>query len=81
MTENPICHFASSGADVCLHLNGGCAQICASKLGFAHCSCLPRYILAVDGVSCLPHNALNETAGDLFFFSVQPKKDTPLYEP
>ncbi|XP_041800377.1 pro-epidermal growth factor [Chelmon rostratus] len=49
--------LAKPGADVCLHLNGGCAQVCESKLGFAHCSCLSRYILSADGKSCLPADA------------------------
>uniref|UniRef100_A0A8D3C9F9 Epidermal growth factor n=1 Tax=Scophthalmus maximus TaxID=52904 RepID=A0A8D3C9F9_SCOMX len=54
--------LAKPGADVCLHLNGGCAQVCESKLGFAHCSCLSRYILSADGKSCLPADAANGTA-------------------
>nr|XP_033488398.1 pro-epidermal growth factor isoform X2 [Epinephelus lanceolatus] len=54
--------LAKPGADVCLHLNGGCAQVCESKLGFAHCSCLSRYVLSADGKSCLPANATNGTA-------------------
>ncbi|KAM8909337.1 pro-epidermal growth factor isoform 2-T2 [Spinachia spinachia] len=49
--------LAKPGADVCLHLNGGCAQVCASELGLARCSCLPRYILAPDGRSCSPGSA------------------------
>ncbi|XP_045885734.1 pro-epidermal growth factor isoform X1 [Micropterus dolomieu] len=53
--------LAKPGADICLHLNGGCAQVCESKLGFAHCSCLSRYILSADGKSCLPAVALNGT--------------------
>uniref|UniRef100_A0A8D3CZ80 Epidermal growth factor n=1 Tax=Scophthalmus maximus TaxID=52904 RepID=A0A8D3CZ80_SCOMX len=53
--------LAKPGADVCLHLNGGCAQVCESKLGFAHCSCLSRYILSADGKSCLPADAANGT--------------------
>ncbi|KAK5896718.1 hypothetical protein CesoFtcFv8_009848 [Champsocephalus esox] len=54
--------LAKPGADVCLHLNGGCAQVCKSKLGLAHCSCLPRYIPSSDGKSCLPEDATNGTA-------------------
>uniref|UniRef100_A0A3Q1BPG7 EGF-like domain-containing protein n=1 Tax=Amphiprion ocellaris TaxID=80972 RepID=A0A3Q1BPG7_AMPOC len=46
--------LAKPGANVCLHLNGGCAQVCENKLGFAHCPCLPNYILSADGKSCLP---------------------------
>ncbi|KAM3612867.1 uncharacterized protein V6R79_015905 [Siganus canaliculatus] len=44
--------LAKPGADVCLHLNGGCGQVCESKLGFAHCSCLSGYILSADGKMC-----------------------------
>lgn len=46
--------MTSTEADVCLHMNGGCSQICENKLGFVHCSCLPGNSLAVDGKSCLP---------------------------
>ncbi|XP_059202954.1 pro-epidermal growth factor [Centropristis striata] len=53
--------LAKPGADVCLHLNGGCAQVCESKLGFAHCSCLSHYILSADGNNCLPLDASNRT--------------------
>ncbi|XP_008277701.1 pro-epidermal growth factor [Stegastes partitus] len=55
--------LAKPGANVCLHLNGGCAQVCESKLGFAHCSCLPNYILSPDGRSCLPANTSNGPTG------------------
>ncbi|XP_071313320.1 pro-epidermal growth factor [Trachinotus anak] len=54
--------LAKPGADVCLHLNGGCAQVCESNLGFAHCSCLSHYILSADGKMCLPSDAANGTA-------------------
>ncbi|XP_060935029.1 pro-epidermal growth factor [Limanda limanda] len=54
--------LAKPGADVCLHLNGGCAQVCESKLGLAHCSCLSRYILSADRRSCSSADASNETA-------------------
>ncbi|XP_034739439.1 pro-epidermal growth factor [Etheostoma cragini] len=54
--------LAKPGADVCIHLNGGCAQVCESKLGFAHCSCLSHFYLSADGRGCLPANALNGTA-------------------
>ncbi|KAE8285591.1 Pro-epidermal growth factor [Larimichthys crocea] len=50
--------LAKPGADVCLHLNGGCAQVCESRLGFAHCSCLSHYILSADGKSCMPADVL-----------------------
>ncbi|XP_044061864.1 pro-epidermal growth factor isoform X2 [Siniperca chuatsi] len=57
--------LAKPGADFCLHLNGGCTQVCESKLGFAKCSCLSRYILSADGKSCLPADVLNRTeSGD-----------------
>ncbi|XP_076595958.1 pro-epidermal growth factor [Chaetodon auriga] len=54
--------LAKPGADLCLHLNGGCTQVCESKLGFAHCSCLAHYVLSADGKSCLPADASNGTA-------------------
>lgn len=57
---------ASLGADVCLHLNGGCAQVCESRLGFAHCSCLSHYILSADGKSCMPADVLKGVTGDVF---------------
>ncbi|XP_074529760.1 pro-epidermal growth factor [Halichoeres trimaculatus] len=53
--------LAKPGADVCLHLNGGCAQVCESKLGVAHCSCLPHSILSDDGKSCTPADVANKT--------------------
>uniref|UniRef100_A0A3B3ZJD4 EGF-like domain-containing protein n=1 Tax=Periophthalmus magnuspinnatus TaxID=409849 RepID=A0A3B3ZJD4_9GOBI len=43
---------AKPGADVCLHKNGGCAQLCESNLGTALCSCLPHYTLSADGTNC-----------------------------
>ncbi|CAN9514614.1 unnamed protein product [Ophioblennius macclurei] len=55
--------LAKPGADVCLHLNGGCAQVCESRLGSAHCSCLPRFTLASDGRRC---RASNSTGNSLF---------------
>lgn len=51
---------AKPGADVCLHKNGGCAQLCESQLGSASCSCLPHYTLSADGRNC----SLTETATD-----------------
>ncbi|XP_072252437.1 pro-epidermal growth factor [Leuresthes tenuis] len=53
--------LAKPGANVCLHLNGGCAQVCESKVGLVHCSCLPRHILSADGKSCLPAHGSNAT--------------------
>uniref|UniRef100_A0A9J7XLS9 Epidermal growth factor n=1 Tax=Cyprinus carpio carpio TaxID=630221 RepID=A0A9J7XLS9_CYPCA len=44
-------------ANVCLHENGGCAQICESRLGLAHCSCHSKHILSADGKDCLPINS------------------------
>ncbi|XP_068182287.1 pro-epidermal growth factor [Antennarius striatus] len=69
--------LAKPGADVCLHLNGGCAQMCESKLGFAHCSCLPGYVLFADGKSCSRVDALNGTAesGDGEFSDVTSLKN------
>uniref|UniRef100_A0A665VMP8 Epidermal growth factor n=1 Tax=Echeneis naucrates TaxID=173247 RepID=A0A665VMP8_ECHNA len=54
--------LAKPGADICLHLNGGCSQVCESKLGFAHCSCLPHHILSSDGKTCSPSSVSNGTA-------------------
>ncbi|KAM9849644.1 pro-epidermal growth factor [Aulostomus maculatus] len=53
--------LAKPGADICLHQNGGCAQVCESRLGFVHCSCLSHYILSADGNSCLPTTSSNKT--------------------
>ncbi|CAJ1059042.1 pro-epidermal growth factor [Xyrichtys novacula] len=53
--------LAKPGADVCLHLNGGCGQVCESKLGLAHCSCLSHYVLSDDGKSCSPAIVSNQT--------------------
>ncbi|KAM9740510.1 pro-epidermal growth factor isoform 2-T2 [Menidia menidia] len=44
--------LAKPGANFCLHRNGGCAQVCESRVGLAQCSCLPRYSLSTDGKSC-----------------------------
>ncbi|XP_071391277.1 pro-epidermal growth factor [Centroberyx affinis] len=51
--------LAKPGADVCLHQNGGCAQVCENRLGFAHCSCLSHYIQSADGKGCLLVDASN----------------------
>ncbi|KAM6953133.1 pro-epidermal growth factor [Aplochiton taeniatus] len=53
--------LAKPGTDVCLHLNGGCAQVCESRLGVARCSCLSHYTLSADGKLCLLVNASNDT--------------------
>uniref|UniRef100_A0A3P9JKQ0 Epidermal growth factor n=1 Tax=Oryzias latipes TaxID=8090 RepID=A0A3P9JKQ0_ORYLA len=42
------------GADTCLHLNGGCTQVCEIEEGLARCSCLPSYVLSTDGKTCSP---------------------------
>lgn len=42
-------------------MNGGCSQICENKLGFAHCSCLPGYTLALDEKSCLADSGSTES--------------------
>uniref|UniRef100_A0A672NNW5 Pro-epidermal growth factor-like n=1 Tax=Sinocyclocheilus grahami TaxID=75366 RepID=A0A672NNW5_SINGR len=44
------------GANVCLYENGGCAQVCESRLGLAHCSCHSKHVLSADGKNCLPIN-------------------------
>ncbi|XP_067312647.1 pro-epidermal growth factor [Pseudorasbora parva] len=46
--------LAKPGADVCLHENGGCAQVCESRLGLAHCSCNSKHVLSADGKDCRP---------------------------
>ncbi|RXN22124.1 pro-epidermal growth factor-like protein [Labeo rohita] len=48
--------LAKPGADVCLHENGGCAQVCESRLGLAHCSCHSKHVLSADGKYCLAIN-------------------------
>ncbi|XP_058653064.1 pro-epidermal growth factor isoform X2 [Onychostoma macrolepis] len=48
--------LAKPGANVCLDENGGCAQICESRLGLAHCSCHLKHVLSADGKNCLPIN-------------------------
>lgn len=42
-------------------MNGGCSHICENKQGFAHCSCLPSYTLAVDGKRCLTESGGTES--------------------
>ncbi len=49
--------FWSLGANVCLHENGGCAQVCESRLGLAHCSCHSKHVLSADGKDCLLINS------------------------
>uniref|UniRef100_A0A671PV14 Pro-epidermal growth factor-like n=1 Tax=Sinocyclocheilus anshuiensis TaxID=1608454 RepID=A0A671PV14_9TELE len=44
------------GANVCLYENGGCAQVCESRLGLAHCLCHSKHVLSADGKNCLPIN-------------------------
>uniref|UniRef100_A0A672HRA5 Epidermal growth factor n=1 Tax=Salarias fasciatus TaxID=181472 RepID=A0A672HRA5_SALFA len=62
--------LARPGADVCLHLNGGCMQVCESRLGSALCSCLPRFVLSSDGKSCRASNSAALTGGEADFLSV-----------
>ncbi|XP_014862048.1 PREDICTED: pro-epidermal growth factor isoform X1 [Poecilia mexicana] len=54
--------LAKPGANVCLHLNGGCAQKCESNQGLSHCSCLPHFTLSADGKSCMSVSSSNVTA-------------------
>ncbi|XP_036069941.1 pro-epidermal growth factor [Oryzias melastigma] len=61
--------LAKPGADACLHLNGGCAQVCDSEEGVARCSCLPAFVLSTDGKTCSPVHGLDAGGGaepDLF---------------
>uniref|UniRef100_A0A674AKN5 Epidermal growth factor n=1 Tax=Salmo trutta TaxID=8032 RepID=A0A674AKN5_SALTR len=44
--------LAKPGANVCLYQNGGCAQVCESRLGFAHCSCHSHIAQSADGKDC-----------------------------
>ncbi|XP_056295640.1 pro-epidermal growth factor isoform X2 [Pseudoliparis swirei] len=73
--------LAKPGADVCLHLNGDCAQVCESKLGVAHCSCLSGHALSADGRSCTPAAASSGTAesggGDSTFVEIKTPATTP----
>ncbi|XP_072291301.1 pro-epidermal growth factor [Eucyclogobius newberryi] len=59
MVLHPV---AKPGADVCLHDNGGCAQLCESRLGEALCSCLPPYTLSADGTNCHQGETLSSPA-------------------
>ncbi|XP_062332968.1 pro-epidermal growth factor isoform X1 [Osmerus eperlanus] len=45
--------MARPGADMCLHQNGGCSQVCESRLGRPVCSCFPHYQPS-QGDSCVP---------------------------
>ncbi|XP_054886331.1 pro-epidermal growth factor-like [Poeciliopsis prolifica] len=54
--------LAKPGANACLHLNGGCAQMCESNQGLSHCSCLPHFTLSADGKSCLSVSSSNVSA-------------------
>ncbi|XP_019901200.2 pro-epidermal growth factor isoform X2 [Esox lucius] len=49
--------LAKPGANVCTYQNGGCAQVCESRLGLAHCSCHSQFTLSADNKGCLPTNA------------------------
>uniref|UniRef100_A0A4W5JGK8 Epidermal growth factor n=1 Tax=Hucho hucho TaxID=62062 RepID=A0A4W5JGK8_9TELE len=50
--------LAKPGANVCLYRNGGCAQVCESRLGFAHCSCHSHIAQSGDGKGCFPSYGL-----------------------
>uniref|UniRef100_A0AAY5K2B6 EGF-like domain-containing protein n=1 Tax=Esox lucius TaxID=8010 RepID=A0AAY5K2B6_ESOLU len=52
--------LAKPGANVCTYQNGGCAQVCESRLGLAHCSCHSQFTLSADNKGCLPTNATGE---------------------
>ncbi|KAG5270516.1 hypothetical protein AALO_G00193540 [Alosa alosa] len=58
--------LAKPGADMCLHQNGGCTQLCDSRLGLAHCSCHSQYIQSADGKGCVPasESATRTDSGD-----------------
>ncbi|KAL6479722.1 hypothetical protein MHYP_G00107550 [Metynnis hypsauchen] len=52
------------GADLCLHGNGGCSQLCESKLGLAQCSCHSQHVLSADGKTCLSKKTSSTGSGD-----------------
>ncbi|KAI4872410.1 hypothetical protein NFI96_033211 [Prochilodus magdalenae] len=64
--QRPVGGFqwAVSWADLCLHGNGGCSQLCESRLGMAQCSCRSQHILSADGKTCLPKGAPPSGPGD-----------------
>uniref|UniRef100_A0A8C2X8Q0 Epidermal growth factor n=1 Tax=Cyclopterus lumpus TaxID=8103 RepID=A0A8C2X8Q0_CYCLU len=72
--------LAKPGADVCLHLNGDCAQVCESKLGSAHCSCLSGHVLSADGRSCPPAGS-SKSGGSESDDSTFTENKTPLKTP
>ncbi|XP_036423801.1 pro-epidermal growth factor [Colossoma macropomum] len=51
------------GADLCLHGNGGCSQLCESRLGLAQCSCHSQHVLSADGKTCLPKETSSTGSG------------------
>ncbi|POI23935.1 hypothetical protein CIB84_012316, partial [Bambusicola thoracicus] len=57
--------LAKPGANPCLHMNGGCDQICENNFGVAHCTCHPGFGKTQDGQTCHPLNASNVTAGTI----------------
>ncbi|XP_042727991.1 pro-epidermal growth factor isoform X5 [Lagopus leucura] len=54
--------LAKPGANPCLHMNGGCDQICENNFGVTHCMCHPGFGKTRDGKTCQPLNASNVTA-------------------
>ncbi|XP_051944898.1 pro-epidermal growth factor [Xyrauchen texanus] len=56
--------LAKPGGDLCLYENGGCAQVCESRLGLAHCSCYPNHVILEDGKDCLRINTSFTESGD-----------------
>ncbi|XP_060740688.1 pro-epidermal growth factor [Tachysurus vachellii] len=52
------------GADLCLHGNGGCSQLCESSLGLARCACHSQHILSADGKACFPIDTSSTGSGD-----------------
>uniref|UniRef100_A0A803XP43 Pro-epidermal growth factor n=1 Tax=Meleagris gallopavo TaxID=9103 RepID=A0A803XP43_MELGA len=54
--------LAKPGANPCLHMNGGCDQICENNFGVTHCMCHPGFGKTQDGKTCQPLNASNVTA-------------------
>ncbi|XP_031452805.1 pro-epidermal growth factor [Phasianus colchicus] len=54
--------LAKPGTNPCLHMNGGCDQICENNFGVTHCTCHPGFGKTQDGKTCQPLNASNVTA-------------------
>ncbi|KAM4834100.1 pro-epidermal growth factor [Thomomys bottae] len=45
--------LAKPGVNPCLHMNGGCQQICQESFGTVQCSCHEGFLKAPDGRTCL----------------------------